>query len=199
MDVTGGFEFERRQEALSRAYYEMQFTEGLPVIKTGKNLSGTAQKRALSRRRRITGTQTMLFDDKTMQSLTRKRPPLKRKYVSMINANDIGKHRLVMGFVQKVELIDNVAKVTLLESDREIDIIFEESFIAESKNQSYLNKFAVIQHLADHHLEIAFTAIGEVRFNRNNDRFEQVILFGTDFRIEDMDLLVFAAKMELNE
>ncbi|ATP40590.1 hypothetical protein CSE16_11310 [Solibacillus sp. R5-41] len=199
-DVTDGFEFQRRQVALSRAYRAMRFPEEeLPNLKTRNRTTVVVQKPTLSRRRRVTGIQTKLFNDEILQSLERKRPPLRRKYVSMINANDVGKHKLVMGFVQKVELIKDVAKITLLESDKEIDIVFERSFTAESKNSSYLNKFAVIQHLADQNSETAFTAIGEVRFNRKTNRFEHQIFFGTDFRIEDMDLLTLSAKMVLGE
>lgn len=104
-----------------------------------------------------------------------------------------------MGYVQKVELIEDVAKITLLESDKEIDIVFEQSFIAESKNNSYLNKFGVIQHFANQKPEPVFVGIGEVRFNRTNNRYEHQIFYGTDFRIEDLDLLVLSAKMALSE
>lgn len=198
-DVTIGFEFERRQVALSRAYQAMRFPEELPVLKTGHRTTVIVQKPTLSSRKRTTGIQTTLFDDETWRDLKRKRPPLRRKYVSKINENDIGKPKLVMGYVQKVELIEDVAKITLLESDKEIDIVFEQSFIAESKNNSYLNKFGVIQHFADQNPEPAFAGIGEVRFNRTTNRFEHQIFFGTDFRIEDMDLLALSAKMALSE
>ncbi|MEG0439531.1 MAG: hypothetical protein RR587_09885 [Solibacillus sp.] len=198
-DVTVGFEFQRRQIALSRAYRAIRFPEEeLPALKTENRTELIVQKPTLSRRRRVTGVQTKLFDDETLQGLMRKRPPLRRKFVSMINSNDIGKHKLVMGFVQKVELIEDVAKITLLESDKEIDIVFERSFTAESKNSSYLNKFAALQHITDQNLEIAFVAIGEVRLNHKTNRFEHQIFFGTDFRIEDMDLLALSAKMALD-
>lgn len=197
-DVTVGFEFQRRQIALSRAYRVIRFPEEeLPALKTEISTELIVQKPTLSRRRRVTGIQTTLFDDETLQGLMRKRPPLRRKFVSMINANDIGKHKLVMGFVQKVELIEDVAKITLLESDKEIDIVFERSFTSEPKNNSYLNKFGVIHHFADQNPEVAFAAIGEVRFNRKTNRFEHQIFYGTDFRIEDMDLLALSAKMVL--
>lgn len=195
-DATVGFEFQRRQEALSRAYQVLRFPDELPILNTE---TGTVQKPTLSRRKRVSGIQTTLFDVETLQGLTKKRPPLRRKFVSMINANDIGKHKLVMGFVQKIELIEDVAKITLLESDKEIDVVFEQSFTAEPKNNSYLNKFAVIQQVVEKNAEIAFTAIGEVRFNRKTNRFEHQIFFGTDFRIENMDLLVLSAKMALRE
>ena len=189
-DVTVGFEFERRQMALSRAYRAMRYPEELPV---------DVQKPTLPRRKRITGIQTTLFDDETWRELKRKRPSLRRKYVSKINENDIDQHKLVMGYVQKIELIEDVAKITLLESDKEIDIVFEQSFTAESKNNSYLNKFGVIQHFADQNPKPAFAGIGEVRFNRTTNRFEHQIFYGTDFRIEDMDLLELSAKMALSE
>ncbi|MEO4052524.1 hypothetical protein [Solibacillus sp. CAU 1738] len=198
-DVTVGFEFQRRQEALSRAYRAMRFPEESTPINAVKRTTVPAQKPTLFRRKSKTGIQTTLFDDETWQSLMRKRPPLRRKYVSKINENDIGQHKLVMGFVQKVELIEDAAKITLLESDKEIDIVFELAFTAESKNNSYLNKFGVIQHFADQNPEPTFAGIGEVRFNHKTNRFEHQIFFGTDFRIEDMDLLALSAKMALSE
>ncbi|MEG0259972.1 MAG: hypothetical protein RR595_13665 [Lysinibacillus sp.] len=197
-DVTIGFEFERRQEALSRAYRAMRFPEDQSILKTGHRATVDVKKPTFSRRKSITGIQTTLFDDETWQGLKRKRPPLRSKYVSKINANDIGKHKLVMGYVQKVELIEDVAKITLLESDKEIDIVFEQAFTAESKNSSYLNKFGIIQHFADQNPEPAFAAIGEVRFNRKTNRYEHQIFYGTDFRIENMDLLVLSVEMVLS-
>lgn len=198
-DVTVGFEFERRQMALSRAYRAMRFPQESPVVKTVKRTTVDVQKPTLSKRKRVTGIQTTLFDDETWQSLKRKRPPLRSKYVSKINENDIGKHKLVMGYVQKVELIEDVAKITLLESDKEIDIVFELAFIAESKNNNYLNKFGVIQHFFDQTPDPVFAGIGEVRFNRTTNRYEHQIFYGTDFRIEDMDLLALSTKMALGE
>ena len=198
-DVTVGFEFERRQMALSRAYRSMRFPEESPFLKTANRAMVSVQKTTFSRRKRATGIQTTLFDAETWQDLKRKRLPLRSKYVSKINENDIDKHKLVMGYVQNVELIEDVAKITLLESDKEIDIVFEQSFTKESKNSSYLNKFGVIQHFVDQNPEPTFAGIGEVRFNRTTNRFEHQIFFGTDFRIEDMDLLALSVKMALNE
>lgn len=198
-DVTVGFEYERRQMALSRAYRAMRFPEELPVLKTVKRATVENQKPTLQRRKSITGIQTTLFDDETWESLKRKRPPLRRKFVSKINENDIGQHKLVMGYVHKIELLEDVAKITLVENDKEIDIVFEQAFTEESKNNSYLNKFGVIQHVADQNPETAFAGIGEVRFNPTTNRFEHQIFFGTDFRIEDMDLLVLSARVALGE
>lgn len=198
-DITVGFEYERRQMALSRAYRAMRFPEESSIIKTVKRATADIKIPTLPRRKSITGIQTTLFDDETWQSLKRKRPPLRRKFVSKINENDIDQHKLVMGYVQKVELLEDVAKITLLESDKEIDIVFEQAFTAESKNNSYLNKFAVIQHFADQNPEPAFAGIGEVRFNRKTNRFEHQIFYGTDFRIEDMDLLALSARVALGE
>ncbi len=199
VDVTVGFEFERRQVALSRAYRLMRYPGKLSAIKTVNRTTVPVRKPTVIKRKGQTGIQTTLFDDETWQGLKRKRTPLRSKYVSKINENDIGKHKLVMGYVQKVELTADVAKITLLESAKEIDIVFEQAFFAESKNNSYLNKFEVIQYFAEQTPKPTFAGIGEVRFNRLTNRYEHQIFFGTDFRIENLDLLVLSTKMTLNE
>lgn len=64
-DVTVGFEFERRQMALSRAYRAMRFSQELPIIKTVKRATVDVQKPTLQMRKKVTGVQTTLFDDGT--------------------------------------------------------------------------------------------------------------------------------------
>lgn len=192
-DVTIGYEFEQRQMALNRAYQSMRFPEEYTPLK-----SVAIQIPTRFRKKTITGEQISLFDENTLQSLKRKRLPLRRKYVSKINGNDIGKQKLVMGYIKNVDLKLDVAKITLFENEKEIDIVFEDAFIEEEKNKKYLNKFGVIQQFEENNPELAFAGIGEVRFNRKTNRFEHQIFFGTDFRIENMDLLVLSSKMTLN-
>lgn len=197
VDVMVGIEFERRQKALNEAYTILTMSEeeetSLNQIKV-QNVSNRNPKQR--KRKESQGIQLTLFDEQTARQLLKRRGPnLKKRKVSQLDSSHVGKTCLLMGYVKRIKLQDEVANITVLEDQKDIKVVFEEAFIKDPSNRTYLYKFDAIEKLLKHRPNIPFTGIGQVRQNSKTQELEFAIFFGTDFRIDNMNLHSLAVQM----
>ena len=64
------------------------------------------------------------------------------------------KVRLVMGKVKNSTEVGDVAEIIVENNNQVITVVFEEAFIAEPLNRSYLNKFWSINQLLNQQLPV---------------------------------------------
>lgn len=192
--------FNRRQNALQEAFILMNLTEEEKAARQKKRTtSGNQKPRAITtnRKKNANSMQMVLFDgDLFEDELVHRRKNISKRYVDEITETDIGEIRLIMGEVKSVKEVAEVAEVAeiVVEYNNEIiTVVFEEAFIAERLNSSYLNKFWSIGRLLSQEKQALFTGIGEVRKNSRTSRLELVIYVGSDFKVNNIDMFRLAA------
>lgn len=114
---------------------------------------------------------------------------LSKRYVDGVSQSDIGEIRLVMGELVNIDSMGEVANLYIARNEVQLKVVFEEAFIAEPTNARYLNNFELIQMYLDNYMEVEFVGIGEIRRNTRTQELELVIYQGTDFKIDEDDML----------
>lgn len=187
--------YERRQNALKDAFKRMKMTEEELEEQRSKKRSTTLNRKNPISQGKIESTKvsTTLAGGDAIEGIEgyRGRNIVKR-YIDNITSSDIGEIRLVMGELVNIELVEEVANLYVVKNDMQIKVVFEEAFIAEPSNNRYLNNFTLIERYLEQFEDIQFGGIGEIRKNRRTDELELVIYSGTDFKIDEEDMLYLA-------
>lgn len=96
--------------------------------------------------------------------------------------------------MKSVKEVEEVAEIVVVYNNEIITVVFEETFIAERLNRSYLNNFWAIERLLSRGNQVLFTGIGDVRKNSRTNRLELVIYMGADFKVNNIDMSSLAAR-----
>lgn len=193
--------YNRRQNALNDAYIQMNLSEKELVELRNSRSSPKAKVREITTRKKsVKGEQLVLFDgDLYEDELTFRRRNISKRLVDGITESDIGEIRLVMGTISYSLEEGNIAQIVVKNNDKQITVVFEESFTADPYNSSYLNKFWAINQVLEREQVVQFTGIGDVRKNTRSKRLELVIHAGTDFRINNRDMSAVASQISLEQ
>lgn len=117
------------------------------------------------------------------------------RFVHEIGPADIGKNRIIKGFIKDIELLESTAEIIVGYHDKDIIIVFEEAFKKEPLNKSYLNKFWAMKEWMNRQKNVNFIGVGEVRVTKDN-QYELSILMGTDFKVDGEDLYNLARRLK---
>ncbi|MEK4230271.1 hypothetical protein [Solibacillus sp. FSL H8-0538] len=183
--------YERRQRALRDAYKLFQQAEQKEHELVHPSLPLPKEKKITRTKKQSIGEQLALFDQQTLDELKWIRgPKLRKRFVSQLSIRDIGETRLVMGEFVNIELVGQVAVLTVAENNQYIAIVFDRSFIEESFNRQYLNNFYVLQP----YIGKPFTGVGIIRPGKDIGELYCSIQYGTDFRVDNLNLVEIAYK-----
>ncbi|MFJ8235695.1 hypothetical protein ACIQ34_08100 [Ureibacillus sp. NPDC094379] len=185
----------RKQNALLRAYKSMVDTDSseiaFPTSTQKPKQNKSPQKDGGNKEQSV---QIKLFggemDEK--RSMVKGKKLLSR-FVDEIGPSDIGQHRVIKGVVKEIDLIDTVAEILVVYHEKEIKVIFDESFKKEPLNKSYLNKFWAVQKLLNNNV-IVFSGVGEIQQGQENE-YEFSISLGSDFKLNGEDLYNIAKRL----
>ena len=191
----------RRQNALNDAYIQMNLSEEERMkLRNSRSRPKAKLREITTRKERVKAEQLVLFDgDLYEDELTYRRRNISKRLVDGITESDIGEIRLVMGKIASSLEDGNIAQIAVENNDKQITVVFEESFTADPYNSSYLNKFWAINQVLEQELVVQFTGIGDVRKNTRSERLELVIHAGTDFRINNRDMSALASQIALEQ
>lgn len=120
----------------------------------------------------------------------RSRPVLKRD-ADVLKESDIGKHRCVTGYFDKLIEDGERIIITIFQKKTQVNIMFEEAFRANSPN--YVGLFHHIARYLSKNQNVICISIGEVRLSKNKDLYEIQVFQGEDFTVDGMNLLGLAA------
>ena len=188
---------DRKQNALAEAFRMMNLSdEEIAAIHTNSTLKPRIKQRAITgSKKNVTGMQMVLFEGEEFDDqLVKPRAYICKRLVDEIRKTDIGKVRLVMGNIVGVKSVDEVAEIVVENNNQRIKVVFEEAFIAERLNSSYLNKYWSIERLMKETDNVQFTGIGDVRMKSIAESPELVIYHGSDFKINNKDMSSLAAQ-----
>lgn len=144
--------------------------------------------------RRNKHVQMTLYDGDLLEDDTLvKGKAIRKKFVDEIKQRDVGQVRLVLGFIQKAVAAGEVADLYIEHNDAMLKVIYPEEFMRERLNSSYLNKFISISKALEAGEVLTFTGVGDIGMNERGEK-ELVIYSGADFKINSLDLSVFAKK-----
>lgn len=161
------------------------------AIQKKRTSSGNQKPRAITTntKKSASSMQMVLFDgDLYEDELVHRRKNISKRYVDEITETDIGEIRLIMGKVKSIKKVEEVAEIVVEYNNEIITVVFEEAFIAERLNNSYLNKFWSIERLLSRGNQVLFTGIGDVRKNSRTNRLELVVYIGSDFKVNNIDM-----------
>lgn len=119
---------------------------------------------------------------------------IRKRFVDEIKQRDIGQVRLVLGFIRQALPVGEVAELSVEHNGAGLKVIFPEEFVKERLNSSYLNKFTAIARALEAGQSLTFAGVGDIMVN-DNGHWELVIYSGADFKINHMDLTVFAKSL----
>ena len=177
----------RRQNALRHA---AKMFEGSRIEKESKVHQNIAPR--LSKRQRKNNIQMTLYDgDLLEEDALVKRGAIRKKFVNELTMKDVGQVRLVLGYIDSIELVNSVAELVIQYNNTQVKVVYPEAFIKERLNRSYLNKFDAIFKALESEQPPTFMGIGEIQLN-DEQAMELMIYNGTDFKINNMDLPLFA-------
>ncbi|SIT73420.1 hypothetical protein [Edaphobacillus lindanitolerans] len=180
----------RRSDALNEAFRLSQMTdEEIEEAKARRKASRrNKQQETMSNKKIIKPSiQTSLFDGEEEGKLKIRGKNIMKRDVDRITQNDIGKIRLVTGFVEKIELLDNVATFKVMKNGVTIKVLFEEAFVAEPENKAYLNNFHVPKIYIKKRGVAIFNGIGEIR--TRDDHLILTVYHGNDFYFDGHNML----------
>ena len=118
---------------------------------------------------------------------------IRKKFVDELTMKDVGQVRLVIGYIDSMELVDSVAELVIQYNDIQVKVVYPEAFIKERLNRSYLNKFDAIYKVLESEQPATFTGIGEIQVN-DEQTMELIIYTGADFKINNTDLSLLAKR-----
>lgn len=193
--------YNRRQNALNDAYIQMNLSEEeLVELRNLRSRPKAKLREIITRKESVKAEQLVLFDGELYEDeLIFRRRNISKRLVDGITESDIGEIRLVMGKIASNFEEGNIAQIVVENNDKQIIVVFEESFTADPYNSSYLNKFWAINQVLERELVVHFTGIGDLRKNTRSERLELVIHSGTDFRINNRDMSALAAQIALEQ
>ena len=185
-DAKGTMSGHRRQNALRNA------AKMLAGSKRGKETNGE-QKSAprSSKRLRKKDRQMTLYDEDLLEDALIKEKAIRKKFVDQLTMKDVGQVRLVVGYIDSIKLIGSVAELVIQYNGIKVNVVYPEAFVKERLNRSYLNKFDAIYKALESEQQPTFIGIGEIGLN-DEQAMELTIYHGTDFKINNMDLSLFA-------
>ncbi|MBM7607510.1 hypothetical protein JOD29_000747 [Lysinibacillus composti] len=185
----------RKQNALMRAYKSMVDPDSIEIsvptsVQKPKH-NKSPQKDGEVKERSV---QMKLFGGEMDEdgSVVKGKKLLSR-FVNEIGPSDMGQHRVIKGVVKKIDVIDTVAEILVGYHEKEIKVIFEESFKKDPFNKSYLNKFWAVKKLLKND-KIVFSGVGKVRQGQENE-YELSISLGSDFKLNGEDLYNIAKRL----
>lgn len=191
--------YQRRQNALKDAFKVMNMTEEQLEEQRNKKRNTTLNRKSPVTQGKLESTRvnSSLVGGEAIEGLEGFRGRnLVKRYVDNISLSDIGEIRLVMGELINVELVDEVANLYVERNGSQIKVVFEEAFIAEPSNKRYLNNFSLIVRYFEQYEDIQFGGIGEIRKNKRTEELELVVYSGTDFKIDQDDMLYLGNVLE---
>ncbi|WP_153721074.1 hypothetical protein [Sporosarcina cascadiensis] len=189
--------YSRKQKALQEAFRIMNLSEEERAAQSSNTDSKPrSRERVITRSKKsVTGMQMVLFDGEEYDhQLLKPRTYIWKRLVDEITLKDIGEIRLVMGNVVSVRKIGEVAELVVEHNNQSIKVVFEEAFIAERLNSSYLNKFWTIERLMKETGNVQFTGIGDIRKKSVVEVPELVIYHGSDFKVNNIDMSSLAVQ-----
>ncbi|HDR4509986.1 TPA: hypothetical protein QCQ29_000376 [Bacillus cereus] len=123
---------------------------------------------------------------------------LYKKGADALKEKDLGDTRTVTGQLKKVLINDSKNVVVEVERNNvQVDIKFEEAFFAANKN--YIGMFHYIERYLNEHQNLVFSATGEVRFSKINNRYEIVVFNSVGFLIHGKTLNAIAVEYSLRD
>ena len=177
----------RRQNALRNAAKMFEGSRSGKGLKVEQNIAPRSSKR-----KRKNDIQMTLYDGYLLEEdALVKGKAIRKKFVDELTMKDVGQVRLVIGYIDSMELVDSVAELVIQYNDIQVKVVYPEAFVKERLNRSYLNKFGVIYKALESEQPPTFIGIGEIRLN-DEQAIELIIYNGTDFKINNMDLSLFA-------
>ena len=159
--------YNRRQNALNDAYIQMNLSEEERVgLRNSRSRPKAKLREITTKKKSVKAEQLVLFDgDLYEDELIFRRRNISKRLVDGITESDIGEIRLVMGTIASSLEEGNIAQIVVENNDKQITVVFEESFTADPYNSSYLNKFWAINQVLEREQFVQFTGIGDVRKN----------------------------------
>ncbi|MEB9368437.1 hypothetical protein [Bacillus cereus] len=123
---------------------------------------------------------------------------LYKRSADALKEKDLGNTRTVTGQLKKVWInsIENVV-VEVEKNKVQVDIKFEEAFFAA--NQNYKGMFHYLERYLNEYQNLSFSATGEVRFSKTNNRYEIVVFNGIGFLIHGKTLSAIAVEYSLKD
>lgn len=185
-----------KQNALMRAYKSM-IIEERNFPKLDQNTSASINVRPIRVKSKADEpAQMTLFGGAADEGFAKmKGKKLLSRFVHEIGPADLGKNRIIKGFIKDIDLGESAAEIIIGYHNEDMTIVFEEKFKKEPLNKSYLNKFWAIKEWLNRQKNVNFIGVGEVRAASDN-KYELSILMGTDFKIDGEDLYILARKMK---
>jgi len=193
--ITMNIGSKRKQDALMRAYKSMVNPDSIEISDSTsfqkQKLNKSPQKDGEDKEQSV---QMKLFGGEMDEDRTVvKGKKLLSRFVNEIGPTDIGQHRVIKGVVKEIEVIDTVAEILVGYHEKQIKVIFEESFKKDPLNKSYLNKFWAVKKLLNNNT-VVFSGVGEVRQGQENE-YELSISLGSDFKLNGEDLYNIAKRL----
>ena len=177
----------RRQNALRNAAKMFEGSKRRRGLKGEQNIVPRPSKR-----KRKNDMQMTLYDGHLLEEdALVKGKAIRKKFVDELTMKDVGQVRLVLGYINSIELVDSVAELMIQHNDTQVKVVYPEAFVKERLNRSYLNKFDAIYKALNSEQPPTFIGIGEIGLN-DEQVMELIIYNGTDFKINNMDLSLFA-------
>ncbi|MCG0050438.1 hypothetical protein [Priestia aryabhattai] len=185
----------RKKEALNDAYRKSQMTEqDLEEERKRNRDRKKSKKNPKSKGKENSTAVNMVMKDGIQEEEAKTRghrgPHLLKRNANALTEKDIGKPRLVIGFIKDIEYTEATATITIEKNNSTVYVKFEEVFFANSPE--HLGLFHFIEKYMKKNENVILTAIGDVR--KPKDNYEVVVYDGEEFRIENMTLITLAAR-----
>ncbi|MFF5995964.1 hypothetical protein AAGS61_14610 [Lysinibacillus sp. KU-BSD001] len=190
-DATITISRNRRQNALRDAakMFEETVEEHKAIKEARLSRKGSNQpaKQARKKYRQMTLYDGDLLEDDSYV----KGKAIRKRFVNELTFKDVGQVRLVLGYVRSIVLVGSVADVMIQYNEQLLKVTYPEAFVKERLNSSYLNKFSAIDQALESGQTLTFIGIGDIGLDKEQE-MELVIYSGADFKINQMDLSLFA-------
>ncbi|HWK24284.1 MAG TPA: hypothetical protein VNS08_14745 [Ureibacillus sp.] len=197
LKIAANISKKHKQNALMRAYKSMEIDE-LNVSQETQVTSQLKNNRLRKMKSKtIESAQMTLFEATVNKDLVQlKGKKLLSRFVHEVGTSDIGKNRIIKGFIKNIELQGSTAEIIVDYQNKEMLIDFNDDFTKEPLNKSYLNKFWAVQEWMNRQKKVSFIGMGEVHMTKDNE-FELIISMGTDFKVDGEDLYNLARKIKV--
>ena len=185
-----------KQSALMRAYKSMVIDEENAPQHEHKS----SERKNISPRKVKTNAaetaQMTLFGGAIDEELAHiKGKKLLSRFVHEIGPSDIGKNRIIKGFIKDIELLESFAEIVVGYQNEEISIVFQDNFKKDPLNKSYENKFWAIKEWMSLLKSVNFIGVGEIQLTKDN-KYELSVSMGTDFKVDGEDLYNLARRLK---
>ncbi|OAT74640.1 hypothetical protein [Parageobacillus thermoglucosidasius] len=184
---------ERKRRALKEAYRLSKMTEEeLEQRRKKRNLNRKKTKTVGKKKREALNIVLNKNNNESgLESGGRRGPNLLKRNADALNDSDVGKVRVLIGFIKDVQYTESSAIIKVQRKNKMVDVKFEEAFFANSPD--YQGLFHYIRKYINEQNKVVFTGVGEVRKAKNGDNYEFVVYKGDEFTIENMSLLMLAS------